>query len=74
VAGAWLTERGAERACLVDLTSEAVPIVMFGSATAGIPYIPLNYRLADTQLRALATRVVNSRAPASVKNRHPTRT
>ncbi len=30
----------------------AFPLALFGAAAAGIPFIPLNYRLADEQIRA----------------------
>ena len=41
---------------LCDESSPAVPISLFGAAWAGKPYIPLNYRLADADLCALAER------------------
>jgi acyl-CoA synthetase (AMP-forming)/AMP-acid ligase II len=34
----------------------AMPVALFGSAIAGVPFVPLNYRLADSQL----ARVVES--------------
>ncbi len=46
----------AERVVLCDESSEAVPIAIFGAAAAGLPYVPLNYRLPDNELRSLATR------------------
>ena len=42
---------------LLDESSEAAPIALFGAAIAGIPYVPLNYRLADEDLAALLTRI-----------------
>jgi acyl-CoA synthetase (AMP-forming)/AMP-acid ligase II len=42
---------------LLDESSEAAPIALFGAALAGIPYVPLNYRLADTDLGALLDRI-----------------
>ncbi len=47
---------------LLDESSEAAPIALFGAALAGVPYVPLNYRLADTDLAALLARI----APACV--------
>lgn len=41
---------------LCDESSPAVPICLFGAAAAGMPYVPLNYRLADADLVALAQR------------------
>jgi fatty-acyl-CoA synthase len=47
---------------LVDENSLAVPIGLFGSAVAGKPFVPVNYRLADDRLRAVVARA----APATV--------
>ena len=52
---------GVERVGMVDLNSEAVPIALFGSAFAGLPFVPLNYRLADEQLRAILARTAPGR-------------
>jgi acyl-CoA synthetase (AMP-forming)/AMP-acid ligase II len=51
-----LTSVGAERLVAVDVNSEAVPVGLFGAARAAIPYVPVNYRLADAQLRAILER------------------
>ena len=45
-----------ERVVLCDESSPAVPISLFGAAWAGLPYVPLNYRLPDDDLRSLAER------------------
>src|SRR5271156_2678912 len=42
---------------LLDESSEATAIALFGAAIAGIPYVPLNYRLADADLAALLHRI-----------------
>jgi acyl-CoA synthetase (AMP-forming)/AMP-acid ligase II len=47
---------------LLDQSSEAAAIALFGAALAGVPYVPLNYRLADPDLEALLRRV----APAYI--------
>ncbi|MBW8755840.1 MAG: long-chain fatty acid--CoA ligase [Sphingomonadales bacterium] len=47
---------------LLDESSEAAVIALFGAALAGVPYCPLNYRLADADLAALLGRI----APALV--------
>src|SRR3954464_10808424 len=60
--GALMAERAGERVVLVDLNSEAVPVVLFGAALAGKPFVPVNYRLTDDQLRAIVART----APATV--------
>ena len=44
---------GAERLVAVDVNSEAVPVGLFAAAMAGIPYVPVNYRLSDVQLAAI---------------------
>lgn len=47
---------------LLDESSEAAAIALFGAAIAGVPYVPLNYRLPDTDLAALLKRL----APAYI--------
>jgi len=61
-AGSWLRDAPGERVVLIDLNSQAVPLCLFGSALAGKPFVPVNYRLTDDQLRAIVTRT----APATV--------
>ncbi len=53
---------GAQRVGLVDTNSPAVPLLLYASALAGVPFTALNYRLADDRLRAVVERV----APALV--------
>ncbi len=47
---------------LLDESSEAAAIALFGAAIAGVPYVPLNYRLPNADLAALLSRI----APAYV--------
>jgi len=47
---------------LLDESSEAAAIALFAAAMAGVPYVPLNYRLANTDLAALLSRI----APAYI--------
>lgn len=47
-------------AVLVDTNSEAVPILLFGSARANVPFAPLNYRLSDDRLQSLLDRTAPS--------------
>jgi len=42
---------------LLDESSEAAAIALFAAAIAGVPYVPLNYRLPDTDLAALLKRI-----------------
>ncbi len=53
---------GVDRVGLVDVNSDAVPVLLFASAIAGVPFAPLNYRLADERLRSIGERI----APAFV--------
>ncbi|MEY2453710.1 MAG: hypothetical protein QOD92_3284 [Acidimicrobiaceae bacterium] len=59
---AHLIDRGAQQIVLVDVNSEAVPLALFGAALACRPFVPVNYRLTDEQLRAIVARC----APAVV--------
>jgi acyl-CoA synthetase (AMP-forming)/AMP-acid ligase II len=59
-AARWLADRGVAHVALVDTNSEAVPTLLFGSGLAGVPFAPLNYRLADDQLRSLLARTAPS--------------
>ncbi len=55
-------DSGCGHVALLDTGSEAAPIALFGAAIAGLPYVPLNYRLAPADLAALLGRI----APAYV--------
>ncbi|MCB2063431.1 MAG: acyl--CoA ligase [Novosphingobium sp.] len=57
-----IQESGVDYVALLDESSEASMIALFGAALAGVPYCPLNYRLADEDLTALLGRI----APALV--------
>lgn len=57
-----ISKSGASHVALLDENSEAAAISLFGAAIAGVPYVPLNYRLADADLAALLHRI----APAYV--------
>jgi acyl-CoA synthetase (AMP-forming)/AMP-acid ligase II len=45
-----------ERLAMLDLNSPLLPVLLFGSAYAGVPFVPMNYRLADDRLRDLVAR------------------
>ncbi len=72
-----LQDISAERLIAVDVNSEAVPIGLFSAALAGIPYVPVNYRLADAQLKAIIERaapglaVVESSVPGRLGSEIP---
>ncbi len=57
-----ISQSGCLHVALLDESSEAAAIALFGAAIAGIPYVPLNYRLADADLAALLRRI----APAYI--------
>ena len=52
-----IRKSGVRHVALLDESSEAAAIALFGAALAGVPYCPLNYRLADTDLAALIERI-----------------
>ena len=47
------SESGCEYVSVLDVSSAAVPIALFGAGIAGVPYVPLNYRLAADELKDL---------------------
>lgn len=56
-AAALIRQSGVSHVALLDESSEAAVMALFGAALAGVPYVPLNYRLADADLGALLTRI-----------------
>jgi acyl-CoA synthetase (AMP-forming)/AMP-acid ligase II len=52
---------------VLDINSPAVPIALFASAYAGVPYVPLNYRLTRPELEAQLERI----APALLLSDEP---
>ncbi len=51
---------GAERTAVLDLSSLAVPVGLFASAWAGVPFVPLNYRLTGAEIEGLIERITPS--------------
>jgi acyl-CoA synthetase (AMP-forming)/AMP-acid ligase II len=45
--------RGVERVVWTDIANPLLPVALYGSSWAGVPFVPVNYRLADEPLRAL---------------------
>ncbi len=45
------------RVAVIDISSLALPIALFGSGWAGVPYVPINYRLTAEEIDALLARV-----------------
>ncbi len=52
----WMRESGAKNAVFIGLNGEAMPLILFASGMAGLPFVPLNYRLPDADLRRLLER------------------
>ncbi len=57
-AAAYLEASETERVVMLDVNSEALPIALFAAGIAGIPFVPVNYRLADDRLRQILARTV----------------
>ena len=55
-AAAWIGEKGGDTVVFIGLNGAALPAAIFGSALAGKPFAPLNYRLSDEDLRRLLAR------------------
>ncbi len=51
--GASLKDGRTQHLAMLDESSLAVPIGLFGASWAGIPFAPLNYRLTDSELDGL---------------------
>jgi acyl-CoA synthetase (AMP-forming)/AMP-acid ligase II len=51
---------GCERLALLDVSSLSVPVALFASAWAGVPFVPLNYRLTGAELERLLKEIAPS--------------
>ena len=58
----------AEHLLLCDEPGPVLPVALFGAGWAGVPYVPVNYRLSDKELRSLAERVAPALAIADESN------
>ncbi|TXH05869.1 MAG: long-chain fatty acid--CoA ligase [Nevskiaceae bacterium] len=56
-AAAAIKASGAQYVALLDVNSPAAPVAIFAAAYAGIPYVPLNYRLTAPEINELVERV-----------------
>jgi long-chain acyl-CoA synthetase len=63
-AAAQLRESGAQHLAILDVSSLALPIGVFGAAWAGRPFVPLNYRLTGFELESLVDQIAPSRLVA----------
>jgi fatty-acyl-CoA synthase len=61
-AASYLRAAPGERVGLIGQNSATVPVLLFAAGASGKPFVPLNYRLPDHMLRAVAARL----APATV--------
>jgi acyl-CoA synthetase (AMP-forming)/AMP-acid ligase II len=52
-AAAVLRRSDIQRVAYAGESSLALPVALFGAAWAGVPFVPVNYRLADDRLRDL---------------------
>jgi len=55
-----IASSGCKRMALLDVSSLAVPVGLFASAWAGVPFVPLNYRLTGTELETLVKEIAPS--------------
>ena len=56
----WVRRRQVDCVGLVDESSAAVPVLLYGSAMAGVPFAPMNYRLDAHLLSTLLARTAPS--------------
>jgi acyl-CoA synthetase (AMP-forming)/AMP-acid ligase II len=52
-----LVSRRAAHLAFLDVSGLAAPVALFAAARAGVPYVPLNYRLTGHELDALLERI-----------------
>ncbi len=52
-----LKASGSQRLAVLDVSSLAIPIGVFASAYAGVPFVPLNYRLTGAELERLLAEI-----------------
>ncbi len=55
-AATWLRGLPAQRVLYAGVSSPTLPVALYAASWAGLPYVPLNYRLADDRLRSLIAR------------------
>ena len=56
-AAAQVRAAGATRLAYLAVNGPAAPAALFGAALAGVPYVPINYRLTDAEIAALLARI-----------------
>ncbi|MDO9363511.1 MAG: AMP-binding protein [Sphingopyxis sp.] len=53
---AWLIRQGKDNTGFLGMNGTALPVLLFGCGIAGTPFVPLNYRLSDSELNKLVAR------------------
>ena len=53
---AWLAEQGKANTAFLGMNGTALPVLLFACGMAGTSFVPLNYRLGDTELNKLVAR------------------
>jgi acyl-CoA synthetase (AMP-forming)/AMP-acid ligase II len=61
VAARELRDCGAQHLAVLDVSSLALPVGVFGAAWAGRPFVPLNYRLTGSELESLVGQIAPAR-------------
>jgi acyl-CoA synthetase (AMP-forming)/AMP-acid ligase II len=56
-AAAEISASGCQRLALLDVSSPALPVGLFASAWAGVPFAPLNYRLTGSEVERLVAQI-----------------
>ncbi|MDM7956660.1 class I adenylate-forming enzyme family protein [Blastomonas sp.] len=52
----WLRQSQGHNAAFIGMNGAALPVLLFASGMAGMPFVPINYRLGDDDLRRLVAR------------------
>jgi fatty-acyl-CoA synthase len=52
----WLRASGAAHAVFIGLNGNALPVMLFAAGMAGMPFVPINYRLSDSDMNKLIAR------------------
>ncbi len=52
----WMRNSEVQNVAFVGMNGSALPVLLFASGMAGLPFVPINYRLGDDDLRRLVMR------------------
>ena len=52
-----LRESGVKQCAVLDVSTLALPVGLFGAAWAGVPFVPLNYRLTADEVERLLDQI-----------------